>query len=269
MTDSDPAALYDAHLGTALFTPAAKGLLGYAAVSSGESVLDLACGTGRVTRELVPLVGAEGRLAGLDISAAMLDVARTAVELSDAGVDWREGDATKLPFDDGTFDLVVCQQGLQFFPDRVSASSEVARVLKPGGRFAANTWLDLDRQPVEGPLRKSMASRSGIELGAIARPFSFGDEQELRSVLETVGFRGIEISQHELLVEFPLAASFVSQQFEVGAATMSAFADIPEQEWSKIVASVNEDMASILAPYTGADGSLKVPQPTNVVVAYK
>lgn len=269
MTGINPALAYDAHLGAVLFTPAAKVLLDHAAVSGGESVLDLACGTGRVTRQLVPLVGEGGYLAALDISAAMLDVASSSPELSGTRIDWREGDATELPFEDGTFDLVVCQQGLQFFPDRVAAASEVIRVLKPGGRFVANTWLDLERQPVEGPLRKSMASRSGIELGAIGRPFAFGDDRELRSVLEAAGFWEIKISQFDLIIEFSSAAKFVSQQFEVGAATMPAFADILEQEWSEIIAKVNEDMSTTLARFTAEDGSLRMPQPMNVVVAFK
>ena len=199
----------------------------------------------------------------------MLDVARKAPALAGVDVDWHECSAMELPFQAETFDLVVCQQGLQFFQDRLISSGEVFRVLKPGGRFVANTWLGVDRQPVEGPLRKSFAKHLGIDLFEAARPFSLGDENELRSVLEDAGFQKVEIFLHELVARFPSAAQFVEQQFTVGAATMSAYADLDEIERSNLIMVVNEEMAATLAPFTGEDGSLMSPQPTNVAVAHR
>ena len=114
-----------------------------------------------------------------------------------------------------------------------------------------------------------MASHSGIELRAIGRPFVFWDERELRSVLESAGFRKTGIFKHALVVQFPSTTNYITQQFEVGAATMPSFADIPEHEWFEIIATVNDDMGSTLAPYTSDDGTLEIPQPMNVIVAYR
>src|SRR5687768_16583680 len=108
-----------------------------AAPRAGERVLDLACGTGIVARTVAPIVGATGSVVGIDVLPPMLAVARSLPVPDGASVEWREGDATALDLPDSSFDLVICQQGLQFFPDRAATASEVLRVLAPGGRFIA------------------------------------------------------------------------------------------------------------------------------------
>jgi len=97
-------------------------------------VLDVACGTGIVARQAAPLVGADGQVVALDMNPAMLAVARALPAPSGATIHWREGDAMDLPFEDGAFDVVLCQHGLQFVPDRARAVREMRRVLAPGGR---------------------------------------------------------------------------------------------------------------------------------------
>ncbi len=92
----------------------------------------MACGTGIVARYATPLLGAEGSVVALDVSPDMLAVARALPEPAGAAVEWQEGDATSLALPDSAFDLVLCQQGLQFFPDRAAAVREMRRVLAPG-----------------------------------------------------------------------------------------------------------------------------------------
>src|SRR5437870_4360862 len=106
-----------------------------AAPGAGERVLDVACGTGTITRAAAERVGPTGRVVGLDLNPVMLARAQ-AIPQPDGGsaIEWREADATALPFADATFDVVCCHQGLMFFPDRPAALGEMCRVLVPGGR---------------------------------------------------------------------------------------------------------------------------------------
>src|SRR5712664_1454339 len=108
--------IYERHMVPAIFGPWAVDLVKLAALIPGERVLDVACGTGIVARLAAERVGPMGRVIGLDLNAGMLTVARSA-SAGTENIEWREGNATALPFADKTFELVLCQQGLQFFPD--------------------------------------------------------------------------------------------------------------------------------------------------------
>ncbi len=118
--------------------PWAPGLIEAAALQAGQHVLDVACGTGVVTRLAAGQVGETGQVTGLDINPGMLTVARTLPRPAGAPITWQEGSALALPFPDAAFDAVLCQQGLQFFPDRPLAVREIHRVLRPGGRVAVS-----------------------------------------------------------------------------------------------------------------------------------
>jgi SAM-dependent methyltransferase len=115
-----------------------------AGIAAGDVVLDLACGPGLVARHALPLVGATGRVVGADINPGMLSVAQEA--LGDA-VEWVAAPCDALPFDDGTFTHVLCQQGFQFFPDLGAATVEAARVLQPGGHLLATIWATPGQTP--------------------------------------------------------------------------------------------------------------------------
>jgi SAM-dependent methyltransferase len=110
-------------------------------------VLDLACGTGLVARHAWPLVAAGGRVVGTDVNPAMLVVARAVAAEQHAPVEWFEAPAEAQPFDDDHFDRVLCQQGLQFFPDPVAALAESMRVLRPGGQLHATIWATPGHNP--------------------------------------------------------------------------------------------------------------------------
>jgi SAM-dependent methyltransferase len=137
----DAAERYDAY-SLPLMAPFVAALASH--VGEGESVLDLACGTGYLTFAAADRAGASGRVVGADVNQAMLDVAARRLAPPTTLV---RAPADALPFGEGEFDVVVCQQGLQFFPDLRTALAEVSRVLRPGGRLAATAWASRDRSP--------------------------------------------------------------------------------------------------------------------------
>src|SRR5262245_59852027 len=117
--------VYETQLVPAIFEPWAPLLISHAAIRTGEHVLDVACGTGVVTRLAASHVGPNGHVVGLDLNPGMLARARALPRLEGAAIEWREGDAGALPFGDRTFDVVFCQLGFQYFPDRVKAAHEM------------------------------------------------------------------------------------------------------------------------------------------------
>jgi ubiquinone/menaquinone biosynthesis C-methylase UbiE len=133
-------ATYERVMVPAVFGPWAKDLLDRAALAPGMRALDVACGTGIVARLAALQVGSTGRVVGVDSNEAMLAVARAQPAPGGAQVEWRQGDATKLPFTDGEFDRVLCQHGLQYVADRIAALREMKRVLAPGGRLALSVF---------------------------------------------------------------------------------------------------------------------------------
>ncbi len=148
-----PVESYQEYVVGSIFAYWTPRLLAHAQARPGEHVLDVACGTGIVARSVAPLVGAQGQVVAVDYNPAMLAMARTIPAPTGAAIEWREGDAADLP--DCCFDLVTCQQGLQFFPDRAAAVREMRRVSGAGrscrGRRVAgvgstpvvsDTWRD-------------------------------------------------------------------------------------------------------------------------------
>ncbi|MEO6571800.1 MAG: methyltransferase domain-containing protein, partial [Ilumatobacteraceae bacterium] len=134
---------YHAHTGV-FMDGSARLLADGAGIRPGDVVLDLACGTGLVAGHTAPLVGSSGRVVGVDVNAAMLEVARG---INGDVVEFVESSCELLPFEDATFTHVLCQQGLQFFPDPVGALREAGRVLRPGAALIATVWATPDGNP--------------------------------------------------------------------------------------------------------------------------
>ncbi len=170
-----PGEIYQREMVPASFARWAPDLVDLGAVRPGQRVLDVACGTGVVTRIAAERAGPSGRVAGLDVNADMLAAARAASP--GARIEWYEGSALALPFPDGSFDIVVCQQGLQFFPDRVAGLREMRRVLTAGGRLALSCWRSVEHQPVTWAPRKRRHRRCRLasarrSAGSSPRPAS-------------------------------------------------------------------------------------------------
>lgn len=257
---ASPAEAYDTFVVPALFAPWAEELLSRAAPRSGERVLDVACGTGAVTLRLPALVAPTGKVAGLDISSDLVAVASRKAAAAGSSVDWRVGSGQEMPFDDGSFDLVLCQQGLQFFPDRLKGAAEIRRVLAGGGRAAIACWRPIEHQPVWAALGRATERHLGAPF---AQPFSLGDAAELRAVLVQAGFRSVEIEEVSRTVRFPDPDRFATMSVHASAAVMPAFANVDAVERARVVEAVRVDLAPTLDAHT-VDGMLLMPTSTHI-----
>ena len=184
----EPPKNYERYFVPTIGTAWATALLEVAGLSSGERVLDVACGTGVVTRRASELVGPEGNVAGLDVNPGMLAVARSA---SPTSIEWHESSAESIPCPDASFDVVTCSLGLQFVPDRSAAMREIHRVLAAGGRVAIAT---VGPTPVFEILAQALARHVKPEVAAFMRHvFSLHEHQELHDLAEGAGLRSVSV----------------------------------------------------------------------------
>ena len=147
-----------------LFTPWAHDLIDRLAPQPGCMALDIACGPGTVSHLLAERIGPDGHVVATDLSPAMLDIARAKpMATSAAEIEWLQAPATPLPLPDSAFDIVTCQQGLQFFPDKIAALAEMRRVLRGGGRVGVAVWTSIEDQ-IFGYFRDAIASVLSVDL---------------------------------------------------------------------------------------------------------
>lgn len=233
--------MYERALVQPLFRPWAEALLDRAALSPNACVLDVACGTGIVARLARQRVGPESAVVGVDISAPMLAVAR-AIEPS---VSWREGSASALPVDEGErFDVVSCQQGLQFFDAREAAVREMRRVLAPSGVALVATWRSVEEMPLMRDL-KAVAER---HVGAIDdRRHAFPDDAALQRLLATAGFADVEVEVLSLPMHFVDGAQFIRMNAMALVGMSAATADAAERE--RLADVIGKDSAAAARPY--------------------
>lgn len=259
---------FEALLVPAVFVPWARVLLQHASPKPSERVLDVACGTGAVTRQVAPLIAPTGRLAALDLSAAMLEKARAIPAPDGAAIEWTEGDAGSLPWPDGSFDLVLCQQGIQFFPDRSKAAQEMRRVLVTGGRVAAAVWASLDRQPATRELIGAVAEHFGLPPDQIAKPYALGDETEFRRLFVDAGFKEVKVVTRSLDSTFLSAARYVRMRVTRSAATTPGFADLGQDAGQKAIDSIYASAMKRLEPYIKGE-SITFPNLSIIAVAWR
>jgi ubiquinone/menaquinone biosynthesis C-methylase UbiE len=258
-------AAYQRFLVPVLFTECAERLLDVAAPEPGDRVLDVACGTGIVTR-LAASRATLGRLVGCDLNDAMLDVARSVA--SGCGAEWRRADAAALPFADGGFDVVYCQQGLQYVPDRLAGLREMARVLAPGGRLALALWRPIEHNPGFALLTEALDRRVGPAAADVMRsPFAGPGPDPLRELLERAGFDGVVSRIAVFAARFPSTREFLRQQVLAspgdGLARLTAEAAPGAAPRWDVVAG---DLAGALSPFTDDEGVL-LPVQTWLVTA--
>ncbi len=185
---------YDRYLGPCLFEPYAEDLVERVKVSDGASVLEIACGTGIVTRHLRDCLPKSATLLATDLNDAMLAYAAQKFGPDDA-VEWRQADATRLPFADSSFDAVVCQFGLMFFPDKGTALGEVFRVLVPGGTFVFNVWGTIETNELPQIANEIVSAFFEHDPpGFYQVPFGLHDQAMLAGLLNGAGFRDSQIS---------------------------------------------------------------------------
>ncbi|WP_293033172.1 class I SAM-dependent methyltransferase [Natronococcus sp.] len=204
---------YEQYLVPAIFAPWTDRLIETGEIHEGDRVLDVACGTGIVARRVASRVGPSGSVVGLDINEGMLAVAEeTAAEIHPS-IEWRQGDATDLPFSDEGFDIVCCQQALQFFDDPGAVVREMRRVLIPGGRAALSVWRPIDYQPAYVVLADALERYIGDEAGTMMRsPFPAWDGEDLRTLVQNSGLDDVSVTVDIGSVRYPSVAEFVRRE---------------------------------------------------------
>jgi len=183
---------YDELLGPLMFAPYGEDLAARVARFGAKTVLEVASGTGVVTRALDRALAAGVRIVATDLNEAMLEVARRSPS---ARVKWQQADAQRLPFGDAEFDAVVCQFGYMFPPDKQACFREARRVLTPGGRLLFNMWGPLEKNELTETVGRSVAAAFPTDPPAFLTrtPFAFHDAAFLRSELERAGFTSVEV----------------------------------------------------------------------------
>lgn len=248
-----PAQAYERFLVPAIFLPWSHELLVRAAPQPGERVLDIACGTGIVVRTVAPLVGPSGRVVAQDISPAMLSVARSLPQPPGATIEWQEGSAEAEIFPQGTFDLITCQQGFQFFPDRPAALAQMRRVLVTAGRLVLAVWRSPEHNPVQAAVNASTERRLGATQ-APSRRFSLGDAGDLRDLLEGAGFRDVSINPVVKTIRFASRDTFVQQSLIASSAVLPELGKLDNADRSTLAAAIQGDVAPTLDEYADGDG---------------
>lgn len=240
--------IYERELVGPLFSPWADLILDDVRLGAGDRVLDVACGTGIVGRMASSRLGGEGSVTGVDLSPAMLEVARRVAP----SIDWREGDATALPLRDGEqFDVVICQQGLQFFPDRPAAVRQMHAALGDGGRVAVSTWRPDEELPLLHALRR-VAER---HLGPVEdRRHSFGEAGPVEALLRDAGFGDIASRTVTQRIRFADGDTFVRLNAMALAGMSAASKELGEEERLRVADAIVSDSTGTTRPFTDAAG---------------
>lgn len=259
--------LYERYLVPAITSIWASDLIDRAKPQPNDHVLDVACGTGAVTRLAAGKI-TDGRVVGLDYNPGMLGVARY-IRTTSVPIEWIEGSALSLPFADGTFDLVLCQLGLQFFPDRPLALREMQRVLKQQGRVALSVYSPIERTPAAHAFVLALDEHLGPDASKIKRAeHLFSSPQEVAALLADAGFAQVEVSTVTKQITFPSVFDYV--RFQLIATPMASLlggrSDTAREADIRQIANLT---AIGLAPEMLQTGRLHFPQEAYVATAVR
>jgi ubiquinone/menaquinone biosynthesis C-methylase UbiE len=225
-----------------LFTPWAHDLIERLAPPVGATALDIATGPGTVAHLLAARVGPAGRVIAADISPAMLEIARGKPVPADAApIEWIESPAAPLPLPDDAVDALTCQQGLQFFPDKVGALREMRRVLRPGGRAAVAVWTRVEEQVFQH-LRDAVAEVVSSELAQrYLGPFLLGGDEAAEQG-RAAGFANVELQRVTLPAVLPGGADELFETWRAAAIApdIAALDDAQREELRAAVARRTE-----------------------------
>jgi ubiquinone/menaquinone biosynthesis C-methylase UbiE len=255
---TDAAEVYESCFVPAIFGAWAGRVADAAGIKPGDRVLDVACGTGVLARAALERVGPEGRVTGLDLNEGMLAVAaRTAPT-----IEWRPGDATSLPFESASFDVVVSQFALMYFPDRVAALREMWRTLAPGGRMAIATWASIDHArgyEILVDIAVRQCGRTAADV--LTAPFVLGNRTELAKLYEDGDVPAAVTTLHTGSIRFPSVQEFI--RIEVKG---SPLADLLSDDEMRSLATESEEA---LAEFVTPSGEIVMPMDAHIVTASK
>jgi len=249
--------IYESQKVPAIFEPLAKATLEKFMPSSPVNVLDVACGTGIISRLLSERLVEPSRIVGIDLNPAMVEVARREMPASNHTIEWFAADVTELPCRDGEYDVVICQQGLQFFPNKLAALRELRRVIKIDGCIILTCWRSVSPlfQAISDSLRVRLSE--GAAKQAVA-PFAFRDEQIIARLLGDAGFEKCTVSA--LKVERTLMPPTGAIRNEILASTYESEIRVAGE---KVLEAVVRDTETALDSYRRND-RIVVPQESNL-----
>lgn len=252
--------IYEDQQVPSLFRPLAELTLRHVDVPEGSRVLDAACGTGIVARLVAEKAGRPGTVMGIDLNAGMIEVAQQNAPGTGADMKWRQGDVTALPFPNDSFDIAFCQQGLQFFPDKLGALMELRRVLASGGSMILTVWSEIP--PLQAARAAALAKYVGAEVAKSSMaPFSFRDHDEIKALMVEADFQAIRMET--LVVESRMGPG--AEPIRRGLAAQPYSNDIAKLDQVKQDTLVNE-IVEALQKYRVDDG-LAIPQETHLIQA--
>jgi SAM-dependent methyltransferase len=246
---------YQRYFVPAIATPVSAGLLETARLQPGEHVLDVACGTGVIARLAAEAVGSTGSVTGIDLAPDMINVARATPAPAGPPIDWHVGDATALPFPDGTYDTVLCQMGLMFISDRPAAVAEMRRTLVPGGRAVISTPGAI--QPPFEILERALVEHIDAGLGGFVRAvFSMHDPGALAAILRGAGLRDVTATVKQATLRLPAPAEFLWQYIN-----LTPMGPIVAQAPGAARKAMEADIVEGWQPYVGEGGAVAGEQP--------
>lgn len=252
----EAARAYEALFVPALFENYAMKVADAVSPAKGERVLDIACGTGILAREILRRVGPSGRVAGIDPAPGMIEVAKQ----NAPAVEWQEGTAESLPFADESFDVVVSQFGLMFFTDRTRAIEEMLRVLTSGGRFAMAVWDSLDNIPAYASAVELLQRTAGQQAAdALRAPFVLGDRSELSKMFSEAGANSIQVTTHPGTALFPSVRMMVEAELRGWLPLMGV--TLSEEQISQIL----NEAETVLDAYVTSDGRVRFDVSAHIV----
>jgi SAM-dependent methyltransferase len=248
-----------------IFIPWARLLLERAALRPGEAVLDVATGPGTVARLAAEYVGGQGRVVGADFSEAMIAIARRKPRSAGAAtIEYRVSPAAPLAVENGAFDVVTCQQGLQFFPDRATAIREMQLGLKPGGRVVAAVWREITLQPcfsaLDVVLRECLPADQVEPYGA---PFRWPKAADLADAFNHEGFGGVSVDEvrHPLTFEGGIGQVISTLAASPIASTVS---QLDVETRARLWSAAERRLRPLLV-----DGQVRTQMVSNIVTARK
>lgn len=258
----DAAQAYEQHLVPAIFRAISRELVARAEVKPGDDVLDAACGTACAARAAARAVGPGGTVTGVDINPDMLATARRVTAGTTPAIALHEGDVMALPFEDDRFDVVLCQEAVQFLPDRAAAFREMRRVARPGGRVAASVLRSVAHNQAYELFAQALGRFAGPEAEAMMRsPFAVVDDGPLRAAAAEAGLEDVTIRYHVGQERFPSVADFVRQE-AASSPLAGPLSTLDDGRLQEMLAHLRTSLAEHLD-----DDGLTFPNETRLLVA--
>lgn len=255
---TNAAEVYEEFFVPALFSQWSAKIVKSARIKEGDKVVDVSCGTGVLAREVAKKVGSEGHVVGVDLNDGMLAVAARIAP----HIEWRKGDAEKLPLKDDSYDAVVSQFGMMFYQNRVASIHEMFRVTRPGGRLAVAVWDSLNNTPGYAAMTELLEHLFGVNVAnALRIPYNLGDVDKLREIFIEGGINNFEISTYPGKAIFPSIESWVHT--DIRGWTLSNM--INEEQYQLLLREAKREFKKFI----GYDGKVTFSAPAHIVVAHK